>query len=355
VRDPETGCAAAVDSCAGAEERALVVASRELKQYTSRIAFFTNEIYGNDMAQNVTFGGAPENVHNGTDNAYWTGSALSGTWTFDSAAQVHAGAKSVDATATVNGNTAQFAKGGSLSLSGYVALTGWIYLSAWDDRGTKDINLELWSTAQVGVTIGLRDYIDVNTVGAWQKFVVTVQDFDAVGQTITTMRVTTVDLLAGAPPDYYLDDIQFEETGSPIQYTIEPEKGTWFYVDRMRLTMADNVASTVADGTLQGLAYNAFLGVSALTNGILYQRIQGGEVALSNLAKQLSDYAVFPNTQISAVGDGTNTMLMIDMPFAYPEILRAENDDRIRITVRDDLSGLLLFETTVSGRVEQRG
>ena len=235
------------------------------------------------------------------------------------------------------------------------ALTGWIYLSSWDDRGTKEIELELWSTAQIGVTVGLSNYIDITDVEAWQKFSLSIEDFDAIGQSITSIRVTTVDILAGQPPDYYLDDIRFEETGSPIRYTVLPQKGTWFYVDRLRITMADNVASTVADGTMPGLSYNAFLGVSALTNGLLYQRVQAGEIELSNIARQLSDYLRFPQATVQSVSDGTNTMILIDMPFAYPEILKAEDDDELRITVQDNLSGLLLFETTVSGRVEQRG
>jgi len=355
LTDPANGYVPAVDDDSGAERRALVVATRPLKTYTSELKVFTNASYGSDMAQNVTFGGSPEEVHDGTDNSYWTGSALSGTWVFNSTDQSKTGTKSIDATATANGQTAELAKGSSLSLSGYTALSGYIYLSAWDDRGTKDIELELWTTtAQVGVTVSLRDYIDIGVIGSWQAFVVTVSDFGAVGQSISAMRITTIDLGPGAAPDYYLDDLQFEETGSPLVYEVAPDPGTWFTVDTLRITMADNVASTVGNGTMPGLAYNAFLGVAALTNGIVYQRVQAGAVTKANIARQLSDWLRFPKAHVDAISDGTNTMITICMPYAYPEVLRAEHNDKLRMIVQDNLSGLLLFQVVAGGKAERR-
>ena len=110
------------------KDNSLIVAVQDLKTYNNIIQKrFTNDTYGTDLNQNVTFGGAPEEVHDGTDNAYWTGTAISGTWTFDSTDQANTGTKSIDGTDTVNNSIAQLAKGASLDVTSYVAITGYIY------------------------------------------------------------------------------------------------------------------------------------------------------------------------------------------------------------------------------------
>jgi len=91
----------------------------------------TNATYGQEMAQDGSASGTPDKVHNGTDDALWTASAISGTWVFDSTDQAHTGTKSIDATATVNDSVAQFAKGSDLTISSYNSITGWIYATSW--------------------------------------------------------------------------------------------------------------------------------------------------------------------------------------------------------------------------------
>lgn len=41
---------------------------------------------------------------------------------------------------------------------------------------------------------------------------------------IDAFRVRTVDIGSGAPPNYYLDTIQIEQTGTSLEYTLRPDK-----------------------------------------------------------------------------------------------------------------------------------
>jgi len=353
--DPRNGHSPAVDSATG-EAQGLVVASRPLKSYRHKLWFFLNSAYGADMNQNVAFGGTPDAVY--TDNSEWTMTAVTGTWDFDETSIKQGGTKSIDAVATVNNSVAQAAKGSTLTLASYTALTGYIYLTAWDTRGTRRVEVFGWNTstgAQVGQAVNIGNYINVQTLNAWQYFVIPLSTFAFDATTIDALRFRTVSAVPGGPPDYYLDTIRFEETGSPLLYRVRPDVGTWYHVERIRITMADNWVSTLADATLPEIPYDAILGVSALTAGLLYQRIQGGEVEYSYSARQIYHWLQMPGcTMPVAIGDASNTLVSIELPFQVPEILRFEDNDELRVTVQDNMSGLLLLRMVAAGFEEVR-
>ena len=111
-----------------------------------------------------------------------------------------------------------------------------------------------------------------------------------------------------------------------------------------------------SDLTLPEIPYDALLGVSALTLGLLYQRIQGGDTQFSFPARQLSDWLQMPGCKMDiAIGDASNTLITLEIPFEVPEILKAETDDELRVTVQDNLSGLLMLRMVASGFEEARG
>ncbi len=79
-----------------AEHDALVVATRDLKTYTSRTLFASNPTYGIEMAQDAAFGGGALLLHDGTDTVAWTFSEPTGTkWKADDAGRPYADAKSL--------------------------------------------------------------------------------------------------------------------------------------------------------------------------------------------------------------------------------------------------------------------
>lgn len=356
IKDPKTGKQATVVN--SEEENALVVATRPLKTFRNKVEFFSNPDYGYDMNVACGFGGVPVPVHNGIDNVYWTGSVVAGTWVFDSVAQAHTGAKSVDATATVNNSIAQLTKAAAIDLSGYSAITGWIYLSLWDDRGIKEIQLYGWdvgTSSQIGITVNLKDYINIGLTDDWQKFVISLYDMNLVDETIDALRIKTIDVGLGVPPDYYLDDIQVEETVYPAEFTIKPDAGKWLHVTSYSIFLVDAYATTLADATMPFLSYDKLLNISSLENGILYQRNINGEVSLAFPFRNLGDILMFPGARVENYGaDATNAFLKILVNLGEPIVLKAENDDNISFRVADNLTGFIKLVISASCKEEQR-
>ena len=356
ITDPETGRQAAVVDTE--EKNALVVATRPLKSYATKIKFFTNPDYGYNMNVTLGFAGTPDKIHNGIDNSYWTASAISGTWTFNSTDQAHAGTKSIDATATVNNDIAQIAKGSSIDLSGYVAITGWIYLSLWDDTGQKKIEVYGWDTgtsAMVGIAINLKDYIDIGALNSWQKFTIPLPDMNLAAKSIDAIRIETIDTGIGVAPNYYLDDMQIEETTAPEEFNIKPDANTWLHVNNLNIFLVDACASTLANATMPYLSYNKLLNMTSLTNGILYQGRLGGKIRFALPVRNIGDILMLPGSRIESCGsDGTNTFLKMFLDLKYPIILQAEHDDKLSFMISDDLSGLIKIVISANCREEAR-
>ena len=353
ITDPRNGDTAYVDVSDG-EPNALVVATRELKERFPVDEPFTNTTYGIDMNQDATVGGTPEKIHNGTDNMLWTASAIAGTWDFASTTEAHTGTKSIDATATVNNDTAEFDKGSTVDLSGYVELSGWIYITSWSTLGTKRVDVYGWDGATVvGVTVDIGDYVNTALLDTWQQFRIPLTDMGLSAAVIQYIRVTSIDVGPGLPIDYYLDDLQFEETGGAIVYEVAPDPGTWLRVAALSVVFVNDVASTLADATMPNIAYNSYLGESAAV-GVIYQRVTLDELVTA-VFKGIGDWLVLPNTFIASnMSDGTNTQITLQFNFNTPVRLKAEESEKLRIIINDDLSGLTKMQVWATGTVEIR-
>ena len=348
---------------------ALAVATHPLKQFKENTIFFTNNTLGINMnIQAGTFGGTPEAVYD--ENTEWTTSAITGTWIFASgtvgAISPHSGSVMINAVATVDTNTMQLTKGSDLVLTDYTAITGWIALSDWDNRGTKAINLLGWNTttaAQVGTTVNLANYINIGTITTWQKFTIPLEDMSLNGATINAFRVTTVDIGPGTPPDYFLDEIDIQQAGgasdiSSASFSIQPYNETWLHIFSYTFFFADdNYAPVLSNGLMTGVPYDSLLGVSSLAGGLIYQRFENGEVVVTEKIQQLSSLFRMPSTTISGYGiskDYAGSWVSIESPVAEPLILKAEEDDRVRWTVSEDLSGLSILNISAACKIEQR-
>lgn len=362
ITDPFNKKVARVDA-PEKETAGLVVATRSLKTYDNRVEFFSNATYGIDMNKDASYGGTPVEVHNGTDNAYWTGSAITGTWTFDTTDQAHAGTKSVDGTATLNNSIAQFAKGSDQALGAYVAITGWIYITGWSAQGTKEVLIQGYDVGvgYVGNSVNIGDYINTGIFGSWQQFAIPLADMGLAGATIDALRITVVELGPTIAPNFYIDDLQIEETGTSLEYTVKPNKGTWYHVERIKIVMADaytgivDVADATENATMPGIPYNTLLGESALTIGVIYQRWHDSVAVDSFTIKQLSDWLQFPGSQlVNVISDGTNTFLSVEAIFNEPAVLKSENLDQLSVIIQEDLTGLLMLRISTGGKIEVR-
>jgi len=273
------------------------------------------------------------------------------------ATNITVSARAVDATAAANDDAAQFARPSSIDLSGYTAITGYVYITGWSAVGTTEVELYGWDTAtslQVGSAVNLGDYVDTGILNEWHKFTIPLGDMDLSGETIDALRVRTV-AIGTVAPNYYLDFMRIEEMGTPLEYRVEPEKGTWLHVAEINISMVDAYAGTLADATMPSLPYNAWLGVSKLASGMIYRRIQDGKISFSIIARQLYDFLQLPGTGVIGCGsDGTNTWVALRITMVEPLVLKAEDGDYLSLSFSDDLSGLLQLRAAAGCKEEQR-
>ena len=361
IADPRTGVQAFVDKCDG-EVNGLVVATRPLKTLTSTIKFFSNDTYGVDMAQNGSLGGVDENVHDGIDNVYWTGSSIAGIkFDFNDPAVFHAGANSVSSTNAAVNDTMQFAKGANLDVSGYVAIEFWIYVdSNWSDGDSIAIYGYDTGVGQIGDAVNLEDYFSYGVFDTWHKVTIPLVDMDLASGIIDALRIQIITKEVQSPT-FYIDELKFKQTGNAIIFTVKPDIGTWLHVKSIMVTIVDDLTGIVLvpsdshNATMPGLAYDRMLGANALASGLTYQRVQDGDVVAAYTSHQLSDWLQFPNARLAAaVSDGANTMVNINTEFSTPEILKAEDLDELRMLVLDDLTGITMIRMACGCMVEQR-
>lgn len=356
IVDPSNNKSAEVDSADG-EKKAVVVATRDLKTFKFHTSFFTNDDYGIDMNVNAATGGTPLKVHNGIDDALWTGSSILGSkFTFNSTDFAHAGSNSIKIDNPKVGNILQLAKGSSLDVSGYVSLTMWVYVASNWGLGDS-ISIYGWNTGTglvVGNSVNLENYFNYSVFGVWRKISIPLSAMSLASGTIDALRVQVLSRGGPLSPTFYLDDMQFEETGAPIAFKVEPDKGTWFHVTSLSQSFADAYDGTLTDGTMFKLSYDKILG-ETLAVGYLYRKIINNLVDFSITKKSLSNILQFPNAKISSViDDGTNVFLSTQSDFVYPLVLKSEDLDRLEMVVQEDLTGLLLMRISVDGYVEIR-
>ena len=313
--------------------------------------YATNEDNGNNMAVNGAISGATDIIHNGTDTIVWTGTNLSGTnFVFASTTIAKTGTKSVSAINTVNNDVALFTRSAPLTTTAYNSITGSIYLDSWSTSGTKGVQLAFrLAGVVVSSTVELADYINTESTGSWLNFVIPLSAFAITGSSVDELTITTVDVGAGPPPDYYLDDLTFTE-GAGVVYKIEPRSEDILRVHGISWTLVTAGTVALANGTATGVAYNKFGTLAALTNGILTRRIQYNVTRFTNSTTQNSDIISGSNAELKTVwDDGTNTYFKFYTKFASPVDLVPDGNDRYEFVVQDDLSGVVSLTVRADG------
>jgi hypothetical protein len=338
----------------------LVVSTIALKTYTNTLRYFINSDYGADLNQNAASGGTPELVHNGIDDILWTASDIVGgaKTTFDSLAQAHTGTHSILVNNSPLNDVFQLSKGSDLDCTGYVSISMYIYVDK-DWKAGDNISLYGWDTganAQIGTAVDLSDYFSYNSYGSWHKLTIPLTDMGDLYASTTLdalrIRIAAVD---GKSPVFYIDDIEFEETGTPIKFSLKPDKGTWLHVNSFQILIADAYAATLADNSMPSIPYNGFFGVSKLDTGIIYRRVTNDEIISSATIQQFLDFMLFSNAKVTGYGsDGTNSWVSVNMQFTEPVILKEEDEDEMSLTVNDDLSGLLVLRVGAGSKIEYR-
>ena len=352
ITDPATGLKAEVVN--GDEKNGLVVATRPLKTFDNKLEFFKNDTYGIEMNQNAAFGGTPIKVHDGTDSALWTATDIvgGGKTTFNSTDRNHTtgGTKSIKSDNSPVGDIYQIDKGSNQDLTGYISVSMWINVDK-DWKAGDAVDFYGWDTtggAQVGTKVDLSDYFQYDDYDTWHKITIRLSDMTLTGETIDSFRVEQ-EAAEGKAPKYYLDDVQIEETGDPIIFSLKPKTGTWLRVKSFQI-----VAAAVGDAASPNIPYDTILGTS-IASGINYKRISEGVTTSAATISKFVDFMSLSNATISGQGgDATNNWVSINLQFNEEVVLKSEDEDKMTLTINDDLSGLLYLRVGVGSKVETR-
>lgn len=339
--------------CPSRRLNTLVVSNIDLQNFSYVVKPFVNSTYGENMNQDFSGGvDSTENVHNGNDAVYWTGSIIIGhpsSIDFSDTAQSHSGAQSIGtSTKLSDGDVFQLLSATEISNTLYDRFSGWIYVdSGWIGSG-DDVEFYLYNTT-AGTKVSeksvyLSEYIVGSNTGIWQVFNISMTSFGTISQDYDAIRFKVY--ADGDVPQFYLDDLKLEElsAGGVFEYTIHPPQPKWWYVDGLQFVMASTYTATAADSTMPKIPYSGILG-SSLTNGITYQRKQDREVKLTALLNDFIDFLEQPGTEVVSNGyDGTYTWVIIRAVFdKYPLLLKSDYEDKLSFVISDDLSSLTRF------------
>jgi len=282
-----------------------------------------------------------------TIDPVWTGSAVQGTWNFaDSAKITLTSASNNDAATFDSATTARY------DWENFTAFTGKVDLDTFSDANhTIVMQFELNGTL-VGNSVNLNDFIDTSDFTE-QSFAITKVNFGlANGSLVNSLRVTLL-RTGGAKPTFKLDDLQLEASGDPAVFSLNVDRGDRFHIEELVFAYADDVDSQDnADASMPNLAYDAILGVSALTIGFTITRSKGGKTLTSATIKTLGAHISAGAKADEPWSDGTNTFVVLRAIFKAPLILSGDADDTLTITINDPMNGLIQFTAAARGGLE---
>jgi hypothetical protein len=327
--------------------------------HDNSIKFFVNSEYGADMNQNAGTSGTPEKIHDGTDTSLWTATDIvGGTKTiFDSIEQSKDGTKSIKIDNAPLNDVFQIAKGSDIDMNNYASLTMCVYIDKDWAAGDR-IEFYGWDTDTgtiVGDAVNLADYMHTDIFNSWHCIQIPLTDLNGLNTSTTLDAVRfKIAAVSGKSPKWYLDNIQWEEAGIPIKFSLTPTEGTWLHIESFGVSVVGNVPGTLADSTMPALSYDDLLG-TLLPVGITYKREQNDETILTLQVHSLMDMIQLPGLSLTSSGsDGTNTFIKLDQTLTAPIVLKPENSDILSYTVNDNLSSLLLLRVNAGCKVEHR-
>lgn len=294
----------------------------------------------------TAFAASVVNVHNGIDNVYWTATATSGTWTFNSVTQAFDGTRSIDGSATVNGATAQF-DGTTLNPNDYSRFKVRVYISQFNSTGTKALNIQMYDSTNtaVGNPVDILDYISPAIENVWQLADIPLSDFGNLGTDVDRLDIIVVST-QGNPIDFYLDALEFESVGGR-EFFIRPVNDETTHIHSMEMVFkATDAATRTNDVSPNGFGFG-----SALPIGVVYKASQATYTPFEYTLTENFDFFRFPGAETGPViGDGTTAMFKHLLKYDTPVELNPRTGDYLSIRVNDDLSayGTIYFTASAS-------
>ena len=340
------------------DKHALKVAVTEYEIFDPSIKLFQHPLYGVDLNKNFSnegSGNANETIHNGTDTAEWTGSAILGTWDFASTNNPDTGAKNIETIFSTVADTAEIVRSSVVTMVNHTGFSGRIYITTTGHL-LGELNFYAWDTATdtiVGIPVNIYDYINPLSLGVYQSFNIPLVDMGLIGATFDSIRFTTA-VKSGATFD--LDNIVLNDPtgGSAIGTTtfeIVPDLGRTLFIDGFLVNMAAPYDGKVADGTMPNIPYNTFLNVPVLSSPMIINIYDHLNVVFTASFAQTIDFMQFGNPEVRFAGsDGVNSWFTIYFSLSSPIILFDNLKQRITLTISDDLSPLSFFRWNANCR-----
>ena len=307
---------------------------------------FLNDTFGTAMNQNIAFSGTPEIIHNGGTSTEWTGSAIAGTWNF-------ADGGKTTITSANNNDAATFAEETptTIDLTNFTALTGKIDLDIYNPNNNSIIVVFDNAGITVGNSVNLNDFIDTGDFGE-QNFVVPKAAMGLTTQLVDGFTIT-ITRIGGTRPTIKFDDLQLEAAGDPAVFKATTSFGTRFHITEIRIRMEDAISTVLTDASMPNILIDQFLGVSALSNGIIFSNTSKGKILFSVNLKNIGDFLATGSNLINVTGNATNTGLTLVVEFPEPIILEGgESENFLSFTISDNLSGLTRFTAAARGAIE---
>lgn len=279
-------------------------------------------------------------------NAVWAGVAVAGSWDFADSGKITLTNGNDNDQADIDADPVP-----EWDLDDFTALTGKIDLDTYNDAVHNfTFQLALDGVA-IGNTISINDFIDTGNF-AEQSFVITKAALGLSGELTNGLMIVHQRTGGGPKADVKFDDLRFETSGTPLEFRSTVELDHKFHISAIRFSLSDALNISVTNGTAPGLAHDQFMALSALTNGVLFQRVQNNVVKFALTLKQLSDFLSVQSTLQNVICDGTNTYINLQIDFPEPLILDGTTGDYLSLTIQDDLSGLIEFTANALGSIE---
>lgn len=309
---------------------------------------FSNET-GSNMAVNAAISGTPVNI--------WDGTGVGDTGTPDFAFTVTAGSaieNTISMKSGTNGLDVNLPDKEKLTFTGSTDMTTsealQFYINpqtGWGIGPKLEIELRYLGT-RYGNKLDVTTYMADELIGTWKLVNIPLVDFGVPIGLVDEIRLKAKNFAKV----FYLDDFQHGAFGggtgvNPI-YLLKPSPLKRYRLKNIIITIVDGSAAT---GTRQSWDSTNFGNLPALPAGVLYtiKRNWGSEITsfvFTNIINVLA-YTENINEMIGVNVTTLNLNLNID------EIaLNGDTDDEMKITIRDDLSGLIAFTVVGQGIIK---
>ncbi len=300
-----------------------------------------NPIHAERMDQDAGFGGTPIPIHDGGDTSAWTPTANAGAWNFADAGRI-------SITNANDGDQAIFEEPTAtpVDMTNYAAITGIVNVTSYA-VGSQEVRV--WLTIG-GVIVGnnrfLESYVNMNITGVDMQFSIPKEDFGVTTQSIDGF-VIDIERAGGAAPTLIFDDIQIEETGGELVYTLPLPPNSTFYTETFRIIMAATFDASVVNGTMTGLNHKDFFSLGPLNNGIDIRIAQEDFPAVAFIARNLGELFLIGLEVPVSISDGTETYVVLEAKADF--VLDSTESNRMMVTINDQLGSMDRLSMFVDG------